>query len=66
METKKKQKKLVVAMVLVVGEWEWGGSFGLGRSPYVSVTQPGGKKVLRCFFSTPLGLDKKINKKMSP
>lgn len=45
------------------GVW---GSFGRGRSHYVSVTQPQGEKVLRCFFSTPLGLDKKKKKKNVP
>lgn len=46
----------MVAVVLV-------GSFDRGRSYYVSVTQPEGEKVLRCFPSTPLGLD---NKKYEP
>lgn len=48
-----KKKKTVVVVVVLVG------SFHRGRSHYVSVTQPEGEKVLRCFLSTPLGLDKK-------
>lgn len=30
-----------------------------GRSHYVSMTEPGGEKLLCCFFSAPLGLNKK-------